>query len=95
MLIKWLAAFFTHGLASVGALLAAVLAVWWVEPTTNGGVAFLMIIAFIVALAVIELARRLVAALRPSPPPAAQAPAEPGVDAPPAGPADKPDPLNR
>jgi hypothetical protein len=86
MLIKWLAAFFQHGLASVGALLVAVLAVWWVEPTTNGGVAFLMIIVFIVALAVIELARRLVVALRPSPP-AAEAPS---VDAPPARPADKP-----
>ena len=95
MLIKWLAAFFTHGLASVGALLVAILAVWWVEPTTNGGVAFLMIIAFVVALAAIELARRLVAVLRPSPPPPADAPAEPGVDAPPAQPADKPEQLNR
>jgi hypothetical protein len=95
MLIKWLAAFFTHGLASVGALLAAVLAVWWVEPTTNGGIAFLMIIAFILALAVIEIARKLVAAFRPSPQPAAQAPAAASVDAPPARPADEPGPLNR
>lgn len=85
MLIKWLAALFQHGLVSVFALLVAVAAVWWVEPTTNGGIAFLLFIVFMVALAVIELGRKLVLRLRPAAPVAAEPPA-PTVDAPPASP---------
>lgn len=90
MLIKWLAAVFQHGLASVFALLAAVAAVWWVEPTTNGGIAFLLFIVFIVALAVIELGRKVVTRFTAKPEPAA-APAPPTVDAPPASPPAQPD----
>lgn len=88
MLIKWLAALVAHGLTSVLALLAAVAAIWWVEPTTPGGIAFLFFMVFIVGLAVIELVLRLVR--RFWAPPAAEAPAAeaeaaaapPSVDAP-------------
>ena len=81
MLLKWLAAFFQHGLASVAALLVAVAAIWWVEPTTPGGIAFLFFMVFIVVLAVIEIAMRVWRRFHPPPEPAAEPPAEP-VDAP-------------
>ena len=83
MLIKWLAALFQHGLVSVLALLVAVAAVWWVEPTTNGGIAFLLFIVFIVAIAVFELIRKLARKLKPGPPALPEPPA-PTIDAPPA-----------
>jgi Na+-transporting methylmalonyl-CoA/oxaloacetate decarboxylase gamma subunit len=83
MLLKWLAAFFQHGLASVAALLAGVAAIWWVEPTTTGGIAFLFFMVFILALAVIELGLRFVRSFRTPPPAAAETPASaPTVDAP-------------
>ncbi len=83
MLLKWLAAFFQHGLASVAALLAGVAAIWWVEPTTTGGIAFVFFIVFILALALIELGLRLFRSFRPPPPPAAETPAaSTTVDAP-------------
>jgi hypothetical protein len=82
MLLKWLAALFQHGLVSVFALLIAIAAVWWVEPTTNGGIAFLLFVVFMLALAVIELGRKLVLRLKPAAPAAEPAP-QPSVDAPP------------
>jgi hypothetical protein len=82
MLLKWLAALFQHGMVSVFALLIAIAAVWWVEPTTNGGIAFLLFIVFMLALAVIELGRKLVLRLKPAAPAAETAP-QPSVDAPP------------
>jgi hypothetical protein len=85
MLIKWLGAFFQHGFVSVLALLVAVAAVWWVEPTTNGGIAFLLSIVFIVALAVLELVRKLARRLKPAAPVVTEPPV-PTVDAPPASP---------
>ena len=85
MLLKWLAALFQHGLVSVFALLVAIAAVWWVEPTTNGGIAFLLFVVFMLALAVIELGRKLVLRLKPAAPAAETAP-QPSVDAPPASP---------
>jgi|GEM_PF-2501850 len=78
MLLKWLAAFFQHGINSVAAILAAVAAIWWVEPTTKGGIAFLFFMVFIVVLAAIELALRIWRKVHPPPP----ADAEPPADAP-------------
>jgi hypothetical protein len=104
MLLKWLAALFQHGLVSVFALLIAIAAVWWVEPTTNGGIAFLLFVVFMLALAVIELGRKLVLRLKPAAPAAEPAP-QPSVDAPPAsppppavsipGPGETPTPVSR
>lgn len=88
MLLKWLAVFFQHGLASVAALLVAVATIWWVEPTTTGGITFLFLMVFIVVLAVIELAFRLAHRFRPPPT------AEP-VDAPTAGTAEPAPEVNR
>jgi hypothetical protein len=82
MLLKWLAALFQHGLVSVFALLVAIAAVWWVEPTTNGGIAFLLFIVFMLALAVLEFGRKLVLRLKPAAPAAETAP-QPSADAPP------------
>ena len=61
---KWIAFATEHGLAVVGALLLAIAAVGWVEPTTPGGVAFLMFLVFIVALAALEVVNRAWTALR-------------------------------
>jgi hypothetical protein len=99
MLLKWLAAVLQHGLISVFALLIAIAAVWWVEPTTRDGIAFLLFIVFIVALAVLELGRKLVLRLKPPALAAAAAP-QPSVDAPPPAdatpqPDEKPAPVTR
>jgi hypothetical protein len=99
MLLKWLAALFQHGLVSVFALLIAIAAVWWVEPTTNGGIAFLLFVVFMLALAVIELGRKLMLRLKPAAPAAETAP-QPSVDAPPPAdatpqPDEKPAPVSR
>lgn len=61
---KWIPIALQHGTAAVGALLLAIAAVWWIEPTTNGGVAFLMFIVFVVALAALELVNKAIASLR-------------------------------
>jgi hypothetical protein len=82
MLLKWLAVLFQHGLVSVVALLIAIAAVWWVEPTTNGGIAFLLFVVFMLALAVIELGRKLMMRFKPAAP-AAEPVAQPSIDAPP------------
>lgn len=81
MLLKWLAVFFQHGINSVAAILAAVAAIWWIEPSTKGGTAFLFFMVFIVGLAVIELAVRLWRRFNPKPKPEDEAPTE-SVDAP-------------
>ena len=84
MLLKWLAVFFQHGINSVAAILAAVGAIWWIEPTTKGGTAFLFFMVFIVVLAAIEIALRIWRKLHPPPQTEAEPPAEP-IDAPKAG----------
>lgn len=60
---KWIGLATQHGLAVVGALLLAIGAVGWVEPTTTGGVAFLMFFVFIVALAALEIVTKAWTAL--------------------------------
>lgn len=61
---KWAGFVIEHGIAGVAALLLALAAVWWVDPTTEGGMAFLLVLVFVVTFAAIELTRRALARRR-------------------------------
>lgn len=56
---KWAGFVIEHGIAGVAALLVGLVAVWWVAPTTDAGVNFLLLLVFLVAFAAIELGRKL------------------------------------
>lgn len=59
--MKDLAQFLTeHGLNAIIALLLALLSIWWIEPTTEGGVAFLILIVFSIGFAFLEIIKKLV-----------------------------------
>lgn len=55
---KWVGFVIEHGIAGVAALLVGLGAVWWIEPTTDAGAGFLLLLAFLVAFAAIELGRK-------------------------------------
>lgn len=60
---KWIKLIIKPGLAGIGALMLALWAVWWVDPSPEG-TALLFLIVFVLVLAITRLGERLVGGLR-------------------------------